>query len=178
MQMWLYVNMLALFYCLWINASSIWTVLGYCSCNISCCYWYRCEERMKKEKRTREGKKEWESKRRKRNTERKEKSSLVSGAVIRYPCRASLAKLIFTAPNCHLTLEKPHIKPHSLCFSSSPEGWVRSGSWSEIHDRAGGCSVGTKHKENCSIRMLKSSQVLHVTVTSEYCMNLQFLEKK
>lgn len=27
-----------------------------------------------------------------------------------------------------------------------PEGHVRSGSWSEIHDRAGGCSVGTEQR--------------------------------
>lgn len=30
-----------------------------------------------------------------------------------------------------------------VCVSSAPEERVRSGSWSEIHDRAGGCSVGT-----------------------------------
>lgn len=32
------------------------------------------------------------------------------------------------------------------CMLSLPEGHVRSGSWSEIHDRAGGCSVGTEQR--------------------------------
>lgn len=41
-----------------------------------------------------------------------------------------------------------------------PDGQVRSGSWSEIHDRAGGCSVGTEwrheHKPQIILNKVKN----------------------
>lgn len=38
------------------------------------------------------------------------------------------------------------VKSSDMCALASLAGRVLSGSWSEIHDLAGGCSVGTGQK--------------------------------